>query len=261
MSEEAAAGTSTLAYWPVHAQPLHRNVVQQLTRRIVGGELKPGKTLPVEPVLAEQFGVSRTVIREAVRVLVSMGLLQVKQGSGMRIQEPEEWDYLDPLVLFEQVRGGQGEELLEELLEVRRLFEVEVAGLAAERSDENELKELQDCLDGMARSVDDAEEFTYFDIEFHERILRAACNRLIREALKPVNEVLKIGRLITNRNTIRQPGGVEMSQRGHEKIYKAIENRDPQAAREAMRSHVLQFERDIYTALLSPNVQDAFRTP
>lgn len=141
------------------------------------------------------------------------------------------------------------------MLEVRRLVETEVAGLAAERREADELKQLRSCLDKMAWSVNDAEEFTRFDIEFHEWILRTARNRLIRETLKPVNRVLKMGRLITNRNTIRQPSTVRRFQRGHEGIYKAIKNRDPQAARRAMRSHVLQFERDIYTALLSPDLQ------
>lgn len=112
-SEEAAAATSTLAYQPVNAQPLHRNVLQQIMRRIVSNELESGMALPAEPALAEQFGVSRTVIREAVRVLVSMGLLQVKQGSSMRVQEPEYWNYLDPLVVFERVRSGKGGELLQ----------------------------------------------------------------------------------------------------------------------------------------------------
>jgi DNA-binding FadR family transcriptional regulator len=203
--------------------------------------------------LAEQFGVSRTVIREAVRVLVSKGLIEVKQGSGMRVRSPEDWDYLDPLILFEQVASGRGEELLDELLETRRILEVEVAGMAAERRTEKELEVLKACLDSMARTLADPAEFTRFDVEFHDRMLHAARNRPLREALRPVNKVIKEGRAITNRFSA-DPGE---SQSGHEKIYEAIERGDPRNAREAMHRHVRQFERDIRAALLAAGGEDA----
>jgi GntR family transcriptional repressor for pyruvate dehydrogenase complex len=227
-------------------------VVQQIAQRIVSGALRPGETLPVEPELAQQFGVSRTVIREAVRVLVSKGLLAVRQGSGMRVQPPEEWDYLDPLVLFEQVRSGQAEDLLDELLEVRCILEVEVAALAAERRTPADLAALHASLADMAQSLSEPDRFTRLDIEFHGRILAAARNRLLREALRPVTETLEAGRFLT----IRLQGGAERSMGGHEEIYAAIEAGDAQAAREAMRGHVQQFERDIHASLNSPATWD-----
>lgn len=251
--EGLEGGAPALAYQRVDVQPLHRSVVQQITRRIVTGDLQPEDTLPVEPRLADQFGVSKTVIREAVRVLVSMGLIKVKQGSGMQVQALNEWDYLDPLILFEQVRSGHGEALLDEVLEMRRVLEVEAAGLAAERRTSGDLDELRTCVMGMEKALRDPEEFTRLDIEFHELMMSAGRNRLLREALRPVKEVLKTGRFITNRNTIRQ-GGAEKSQRGHEEIYTAIEHEDGEAAREAMRRHVKQFERDIRASLNSPEV-------
>jgi DNA-binding FadR family transcriptional regulator len=230
-------------------------VVLQVTRRIVGGELAPGSPLPVEPVFAEQFGVSRTVVREAVRVLVSKGLVEVKQGSGMRVRSPDDWDYLDPLILFQQVASGRGEALLDELLETRRVLEVEVAGMAAERRTEEELGGLETCLDGMARALEDPAEFTRLDVEFHDRILRAARNRPLREALRPIGEMIKEGRAITNRFST-DPGE---SQRGHERIYEAIRQGDESKARVAMRGHVRQFERDIHAALLAAGGADDVR--
>jgi GntR family transcriptional regulator, transcriptional repressor for pyruvate dehydrogenase complex len=248
-----AAGGSPPRYRRVSAQPLHQSVTRQIARRIVSGELEPGAVLPIEPMLAEQFGVSRTVVREAVRMLVSMGLLTVRQGSGTRVRPPEEWDYLDPLVLFEQVRSGKGEGLLEEVLDVRRVLEVEVAGWAAERRTDEELAELGTYLEGMAASTSNPEEFTRLDIEFHERILSSARNRILREALRPINDVLTTGRFITARNAIQRSGSVEMSQRGHEEIYEAVADRDADAAREAMRRHVRQFEKDIHANLSAPD--------
>src|SRR5262245_21534414 len=102
-------------YEPVRSQRLHESVVRQLLRQIVGGAIARGTALPTEPVLAQLFGVSRTVVREAVRVLVAKRLVAVKQGSGMWVEAPDRWDQLDPLVIFEQVRSGRDPRLLDEL--------------------------------------------------------------------------------------------------------------------------------------------------
>ncbi len=236
---------TTPSYRRVNTQPLYQSVVEQLVKRIVAGALKPDETLPVEAKLAEQFGVSRTVIREAVRVLVSKRLLTVRQGSGMRVAPPEHWDYLDPLVLFEQVRSGRGEALLEEVLEVRRILEVEVAALSALRRTGDDLGLLRAKLAGMKEAIKDPETFTELDIKFHDIILASARNRLLREALQPVAQTIRSGRFIT----MTIPGAVEKSLRGHEAICAAIERQDAQAAKIAMLDHVRQFEHDIRTGL------------
>jgi GntR family transcriptional regulator, transcriptional repressor for pyruvate dehydrogenase complex len=238
---EAPASRPPL-YIRLEAQPLHQGVVSQITRQIVSGQLGPGSLLPVEPELAERFGVSRTVIREAVRVLVSRGLVAVRHGSGMRVRPQSDWDNLDPSILFEQVRSGGRDQVLSEIVEVRRILEVAVAALAAERRSDEDLERMRSALRGMQETVRDPNAYTQLDIEFHERILAAARNRLLREALRPVNEVLAAGRYIS----VRVPGAAEKSLRGHEEIYAAIERGDAEAARDAMRSHVRQFESDIF---------------
>jgi GntR family transcriptional repressor for pyruvate dehydrogenase complex len=219
--------------------------VQQIARQIANGALEPGTVLPAEPELAKHFGVSRTVIREAVSVLSSQGLIAVRHGSGMRVQPSDTWRYLDPLVLFEVIRSGRADALLDELLEVRRIFEIEGAALASERRTDEDLVTLRFILDRMVESIDDLDTYTRLDGEFHDQILAVARNRLLREALKPVAEVLDAGRAIT----IRQPDAVEGSARGHEEIYAGIESGDPDAAREAMLRHILQFELDMRNAL------------
>src|SRR5215210_1012590 len=108
-------------YSPVGNRRLYDTVVHQIARQIISGALPPGTALPAEPELAQRFAVSRTVIREAMRVLVSKGLLTVKHGSGMWVQSSDTWDHLDPLVLFEQLETGQDDGLLDEVIEVRRL--------------------------------------------------------------------------------------------------------------------------------------------
>ena len=252
-SAERIGDSARPTFERVGSQSLHQNVVQQLARQILNGILVPGSTLPIENELAQDFGVSRTVVREAVRVLVSKGLLSVRQGSGMRVQPAESWNYLDPLILFERVRSGKGGDLLEEVLEVRRILEVEVAALAATRCTEENISTLQVDLSDMQDSLADPIRFTDLDITFHEHILEMAHNRLLREALRPVAETLQTGRFITT----QLPGGVQASMVGHREIFAAIKNRDVGAAREAMLKHVQQFEHDIRVSLSTNGVAQA----
>jgi DNA-binding FadR family transcriptional regulator len=231
-------------YSPISNRRLYDHVVQQVARQIISGALAPGTALPTEPELAQQFAVSRTVIREAMRVLVSKGLLTVKHGSGMWVQPADRWDHLDPLVLFEQIHAGQDDGVFDEAIEVRRLLELDAAALAAERRTAEDLRSMRASLDGMAAAIADPDEYTRFDVEFHEAILAAARNRLLREALRPIAAVLKAGRLVS----IRQPGAPEKSLHGHDEIYAAIKQQDPEEARAAMERHVTQFETDIRAA-------------
>ncbi len=142
-------------YQPVKAQPLHAHVVQQMVRLIVSGTLSAGAALPTESELADYFRVSRTVIREAVRLLASKGLVDVKHGRGMWVLPSSRWDKLSPLVLFERLQvRGDNQALFNELLEVRRLVEVEAAGLAAARRTSADLPALQAAVAGMQARPD-----------------------------------------------------------------------------------------------------------
>jgi DNA-binding FadR family transcriptional regulator len=228
----------------ITAQPLYERVVQQLARQILNGSLPPGSSLPVENELAREFGVSRTVVREAVRVLAAKGLVSVRQGSGMRVAPAEQWNHLDPLVLFGQVRSGH-QELLDEMLELRRLLEVEIAALAARRRGQDDLEALIGVLADMRQVRAEPVKFTELDVTFHGLILVAARNRLLREALRPVAAAIQGGRFLT----MRLPGGIEGSMRGHEVIYQAIERQDEEAARAAMLEHVQRFEHNMRVGL------------
>lgn len=234
-------------YRPVNTHRLHESVVRQIVEQIISGALAPGAFLPSEPILAQQFGVSRTVIREAIRILSGKGLIEVKHGSGMQVQPPEQWNHLDPLILFEQLRVGHNEALLNDLLEMRRIVEVEVAALAALRRTSEDLRTLHEQVDGMRAILDDPRAYTRLDIAFHETILQAACNRFLAQTLRPASQALSVGRLISS----QQPGGPVASERGHEEILAAIEAGDAEQARDAMHRHILQFEQDIRTVLAS----------
>ena len=233
----------------VQTPRLHEQVVQRLVQAIVSGEFSPGESLPTEPDLAQRFGVSRTVVREAVRVLVSKGLVAVRQGSGMWVQPADGWDHLDPLLIFEQVRGGGDERLLDELIETRRVLETEIAALAAQRRTAEDLRVLEAALDGMEQAKEDAEDYTRQDLVFHDAILAAARNRLLREALRPVASALREGRFIA----VRRAGVISRSLPSHRAIHAAIAEQDAERAREAMRKHITQFEEDIRAGLRTGN--------
>lgn len=229
---------------------LHEQVVRGIVQEVVTGGFTPGEPLPSEAELAQRFNVSRAVIREAIRVLVAKGLVLVRHGRGMWLQPPERWDHLDPLLLFEQVRSRRDTALLDELLEVRRLVEVEVAALAAQRRTAGDLEALGEAVAGMRQSLHDPDTYTHFDNLFHDAILAAARNRLLRQALEPVFAVLKVGRFLS----IRQPGAAEKSMRAHEAIYAAIAQGEVMAARRAMRQHIQESEADLRAALCSEQI-------
>ncbi len=246
--------TPATPYRPLSSQRLHEGVVQQITTQIMNGALAPGDSLPSEAMLAQQFSVSRTVIREAVRVLVGKGLIAVKHGSGMMIQEPDQWNYLDPLILFEQLRLGH-EAVLNDLLELRRIVEVETAALAALRRTPEDLEVLHTLLEQMKAVLDDSVAYTRLDIAFHDAIFVSAGNRLLTQALRPASQALLVGRLISS----QRPGGPAASVQGHEEILQAIESGDEILARTVMRHHIMQFEDDVHASLkegLANNIVD-----
>jgi GntR family transcriptional repressor for pyruvate dehydrogenase complex len=241
------AGRGEDALAPVQALRLHEQVVRTLVRQIVGGAHPPGTALPTEPELVNRFGVSRTVVREAVRLLAAKGLVAVRHGSGMWVAPPDRWDQLDPLIILEQVRTGGDGPLLDEMIEMRRLLEMEIAALAAARRTESDLEALQATLRGMGAAAGDPEAYTRLDVTFHDTVLAAARNRLLREALRSVAGLLRAGRRIA----VYRPSVIERSRASHEAIYAAVAAADPAAAREAMRRHIAEFEQDIRAAIAS----------
>lgn len=214
----------------VNARPLHTVVVDHLTRQIVGGALTPGTTLPIEAELARRFGVSRHVVREAVRMLGAKGLVTAKHGSGVWVEPPEKWNFLDSQVVFERVRSGRDPALLQELLAARRVLEGEAAAMAAAERTAEDLAALRQSIEAMAAAMGDIEEYVRLDMRFHARVLAAAHNRVLREALRPIAEAVRARVLAMD----QRPVSPKRSLPQHRVIFGAIERRDPEGARAAM---------------------------
>jgi DNA-binding FadR family transcriptional regulator len=224
------------------AQRLHEGVVEQIVTHIISGKLPPGSSLPSETTLAQQFDVSRTVIREAVRVLAGKGLIEVKHGSGMLVQPESHWNYLDPLILFKHLQVNQDKSILNALFELWRVIEVEVVALAALRRKPEHLQTLQTLIAKMLTVLDDPKAYTLLDIAFHDTILAAAGNRLLAQTLRPARQAIFASHMISSQRT----AGIASSEHSHEEIASAIERGDQESARREMLVHISQFEEDVH---------------
>jgi DNA-binding FadR family transcriptional regulator len=220
---------------------LHAHVVDALVPMIVSGELPPGSLLPTEPEMSAQFAVSRSVVREALRVLGAKGLIDVRHGSGTRVTTPDRWDTLDPLVLTALRERGASAAVLHDLLEARTIIECEVAALAAQRADTADRAAIDDALARMRAALDDPARFVTGDSAFHLALLRAARNRVLERMTQPMHELLSYAQALTD----AIPGVLERALRDHEAIANAIARRDPEGARNAMRAHLAQTQRDV----------------
>src|SRR3954453_14038228 len=134
-------------------------VVEELVHAIVSGKLGEGEILPTEPTLCEEFGFSRTVIREALKLLEERGLVRVEQGRGTTVQPRDAWNLLDPVVLAIALAHDREMSLLGNLVAVRAVLEREMAAAAASRLTAEELAELEANIAGMRESYDDYEVF------------------------------------------------------------------------------------------------------
>ncbi len=217
-------------------------LVTAIATEVLTEAIPEGALLPPEPQLCEQFRVSRTVVREAAGRLQRMGLVRVRQGFGTVVRPRSDWHEFDPELIAVRAKTGQITDLTKDLLEIRRMVEVESAGLAAERRSAGDVAALRQHLEVMERSLDHPDHYNDADIAFHDVLITATHNELMRQMMRPVNELRRIGSSIT---TTRSQGSIESSIAGHREILAAVEQQNAPAAREAMARHIAQFERDL----------------
>jgi len=222
--------------FPIHRDSLHEQVADRIQGLIVDESLHPGDRLPGERDLAERVGVSRTVIREAIHVLRVRGLVEVRPGSGTYIRELSPNDAAAPIGLLLKLR--QVSDRYDDLHEIRRTLEVDIAGLAAERATEKDIAALEEAIKGMAAHPEHADQFTRCDLAFHEALAAATHNDLYTVLLTPITDLLLEFRLTAY--THDPQGSIEGALTYHRRILSQIKNRDPQGARQAMRDHLRQ---------------------
>jgi DNA-binding FadR family transcriptional regulator len=223
------------------ARRLHHDVVETIVGQIVAGELPSGSYLPAEPEMSLQLGVSRTVVREALRVLAGKGLIDVKHGSGTQVTDASRWDPLDAQVLAARRERGAMFNVLADLVEARRIFECEVAALAARRCTPEHLAALEKAIARMEGAGQRYHEFMLGDAAFHRTLVEATANPVLKRMLEPIQELIQFSMQMTD--SLQELLARALSE--HKSIYRAVKRRDAEAARRAMRRHLAHTERDI----------------
>ena len=216
-------------------------VVEQLTDLILNGEWKPTELLPPERDLAAQFGVSRNVVREAIKILQSRGLITIRHGVGTMVNGPSS----EPLQhVFTRALHGQEDALLQ-LTEVRLLVEVEMASLAAQRATPENLQKIREVLAKMALSLDEPQRYVDLDKEFHSAVAEATQNSVFALVMEASAALTRQARVYA----LESGSSIHKSLQIHRGIYEAIEARDAELAATRMRDHLKGLETDIKRGL------------
>lgn len=215
--------------------PLRRSgLTEMLVARILGlvttGNLKPGDQLPPERKLAETFDVSRPTLREALRALAVLGVIEVRHGGGVFVSQLEASDLLAPLTFFLTLRAAE----VEKLYEARRLIEGEIAALAATRGDDAAFEELDALIAAQEEAKADPEQYRDVDSAFHRRLGDLSGNEFLSRAAQSLNVLGQEFRKIASET----PNVIATSIADHRRIVDAIRRRDAAAAREAMITHM-----------------------
>jgi DNA-binding FadR family transcriptional regulator len=236
-----ASGQSTASAvppaWAERPANLTRAVVAELVERIVHGIHPPGTPLPPEPALCETFSVSRTVVREAVKMLQEKGLVQVRHGTGTMVSPPETWDMLDELVLSATITQDDSLAILDDLVVTRRLLESDMAHLAARLATPDVIEQLRALVDRMDELVDDPVTYAEHDRAFHDLMMQASGNRIARAVVRALESQV----LNTSRYTGRHERALCVaSNSGHRQIYQRIAARDPDGAADAVFTHITE---------------------
>ena len=170
---------------------VHGNTVDYLGEAIVAGRFGSGGSLPAEPLLCEELGVSRTVVRESIKSLVAKGLIQTGPKVGTRVLPSEQWNWFDPDVIAWQSKSGLTPSFIRDLQELRRVVEPAAVKLAAERATATDIVDIEDAFAGMKRAVEGGGDYVKYDLRFHQGLLRASHNRMLVQMSKALSALLR----------------------------------------------------------------------
>ena len=230
---------------PSFVRTLHAQVAREVGLQILGGELPPGAVLPNEAEWGIRLGVSRTALREAVKVLAAKGLVEVRRKTGTRVRPQHDWNALDPDVL-NWLFSGKGFALgIPDLLELRLIIEPAGARLAAERATAEDLAEIEAALNGMEAAIEDSASSVESDLQFHLAILEATHNAFMRPFGALIQEALRASFRLTNKDRL----AFEKSLRRHRDVFEAVRNGDAEAAEVAMKIVLNRTSEDIERSL------------
>lgn len=230
---------------------LSQSVVRVFEERILGGEWPPGERLPAEPELCRQLGVSRSVVRDAVRTLAARGMLEVRHGIGTTVAQPTDAAYADAILILLL----RGEATVGEALQARKALEVAAAGIAAVGRTDADLEVLEDCYAGLEKATAalDVDAALAIDLRFHTAIIEATHIPVLITLLRPMAQIIQR----TSRPPAVDPRFLDLGK--HRAVVDAIRSGDAESARSAMERHFRFMDDERYASMHSMKLRDAPR--
>lgn len=220
---------------------LSQVVADQISDLIMSGELDEGDRLPSERELAEEVGVSRTVVREAIKLLRAAGLLRVRVGIGSFVTLPSRNILEEPLSRFSTPERRK----ITELIQLREAIEPPITALAAQNATSKDIAKLEQAIEEMQANLTNPHEYIVADNVFHNTLAEATQNSLFQLIVHSIVDLLQESR----RFAVSSPGAAERSSHHHRQILEAVKAKDVEGAQEAMIAHMSQIMGDIEIGL------------
>lgn len=209
---------------------LHGQIAHDIGARILNGDLPPGQVLPNEATLSAELKVSRTALREAIKVLAAKGLVESRPKTGTRVRPRESWNLLDPDILSWLFASGPNREAVTTLFEIREIFEPEAAAMAARRATKAQVGLITDAFVDMQAAGDDVLAGIAPDLRFHQNILAATGNELLRSLGAMIEVALAASFKVSSSQPDVQLNALDL----HKRVLDAIAEGKQDVARQAM---------------------------
>lgn len=211
---------------PSPIKNVHGSTLDFLGAGIVAGRYPQGSGLPAEPVMGESLGVSRTVVREAVKSLVAKGMVSTGPKVGTRVLQADQWNLFDADVIRWHVSEGLTNAFLRDSQDLRRIVEPAAVRLAALRASPEQIAQLRAAFVGMVAAVNGQGDYLVHDLRFHQTLLQASGNRLLVQMSKALSALLRTSFEISTRVAFGPAGSLAM----HEAVLNAVAAHDPDLA-------------------------------
>jgi DNA-binding FadR family transcriptional regulator len=236
-SDEGRQEVSTPLSLPARPARLNHIVVSSLIDEVVSGNLSVGSSLPPEQILCEDFKVSRSVVRESIKLLEEKGLIVARQGQGTTVQPVDHWNLLDPLVLDAYIRNDRSLSIFDDLIEVRAALESQIVSRAATRLSQDQLDQLHERVLELESLLEDPTNYATADVAYHDLIARFSGHLMARSILRTVQPVALANTYYGRTHRSRDDN--LRSHDGHARIYEALVSRDPVEAARAVEDHII----------------------
>lgn len=207
-------------------------VIEEITKMIEKGYLKPGDSLPGERVLSEKLGISRTSLRQALKALNVIGVLEISTGKKTFIKNSFSDILTNPFRFIKAIHSIK----LKEVFEARRILEEGLAQKAAMKAEDNDIKRLKSYIDEAEKNLENKSEFIYSEFKFHQYIFNIADNKILDAVMNSLNDLLLVLEKYEKDYLTLEDRKISLDQ--HKKIYDAISMRNTDKARLAMHNHL-----------------------